>query len=95
MQFVTTAVVIPGTFALFGRLGKIRDHLAELNGSVRELNQWRIDHTDTAEHDAKHHVLTREQCQALHAERLSSVHRQLDALYQRLGDRSQGERATD
>jgi hypothetical protein len=95
LQFITAGVVIPGTFALFARLGKIRDHLADLNGSVAELKQWRADHLSADEQNTENHKITREQCQALHAERLSSIYKQIDVLYQRMGDRRQGQRSTD
>lgn len=95
MQFATSAVVIPGTVALVKTLWQIKEHLGRLNGSVAELRQWKADHVDAEKQDEENHRLTREQCQALHAERLSSVHRQLDVLFQRIGDRRQGDRSTD
>jgi hypothetical protein len=95
LQFATSAVVIPGTVALVKTLWGIKEHLGRLNGSVGELKQWKADHLEADALDAENHKLTREQCQALHAERLSSVYKQIDVLYQRMGDRRQGERSTD
>jgi hypothetical protein len=95
LQFATSAIVIPGTVALVKTLWGIKEHLGRLNGSVGELRQWKIDHMESDTQDAENHKLTREQCQALHAERLASVYKQIDVLYQRMGDRRQGERSTD
>jgi hypothetical protein len=95
LQFATSAIVIPGTIALVKTLWQIKEHLGRLNGSVGELKQWKLDHLEADALDAENHKLTREQCQALHAERLSSVYKQIDVLYQRIGDRRQGERSTD
>lgn len=95
LQFTTSAVVIPGTIALVRVLWAVKEKLGQINGSILELNQWKEDHMEAAESDQKNHILTREQCQELHAERLASVYRQIDALYQRYGDRRQGDRSTD
>jgi hypothetical protein len=95
VQFITSAVVIPGVFALIHRLGKIREHLAHINGNVKEINQWRADHEAQSERDAKNHALTREQCQALHQERLNSVNSRISELWGRIGDRRGDNRSTD
>lgn len=94
-QLVTVAIVVPGTFALIRALWSIQTHLAALNGRMGRLETWKEDHEHAMKLDGENHALTREQCQALHAERLSSVYKQIDVLYQRLGDRRQGERSTD
>ena len=81
LQFISSAIVIPGVFALVHRLGNIRDHLAHINGSVREINQWRADHEAQGERDSENHKLTRAQCQALHQERLDAVSQRIDQLW--------------
>ena len=95
LQFITSAVVIPGVFALVHRLGKIREHLAHINGNVKEINQWRADHEAQAERDSHNHLLTRQQCQELHQERLNTVNARISELWGRIGDRRMDNRSTD
>ena len=95
VQFATSAVVVTGTVGLLRVLWGIEKHLGRLNGSVGELRQWKEDHLEADRADEANHRMTREQCQALHAERLASVHRQMDVLFRRGGDRRQGDQVTD
>lgn len=88
-QFVTAIVVIPGTFALFRVLWAIKEHLARLNGSVRELRQWKEDHLEAERLDQLNHSMTRQQCQQLHAERLANVSKQMELIFQRIGRQHQ------
>lgn len=97
LQMVFSAILVPAAFMLVYRLGAIRDHLAKINGNVAEINQWRADHDKRVEADDANHVLTRQQCQELHAERLRSVNERISELWVRFGDRrrSKGEDRTD
>lgn len=66
---------------------EVNTSLKLINGNVRELNQWRIDHDRRVEDDDRNHVLTRQQCQELHAERLRSVNERISEIWTRIGDR--------
>jgi hypothetical protein len=95
LNTVMNGIVLASVVSGIHRLGKIRDHLAALNNRIGKVETWKDDHLTAEKQDAENHVATREQCQALHAERLRSVHAQVDVLFRRIGDRWQGDRPAD
>jgi hypothetical protein len=90
LNTVLNGIVLAAAMGGIHRLGVIRDHLAALNNRIGKVETWKDDHLTAEKQDAANHVATREQCQALHAERLRSVHAQVDVLFRRIGDRRQG-----
>ena len=87
VQFLTSAVIIPGGIMLIRRLSAIRDHLARINGSVADLTRWRIDHESLAEREHMHHEETRRQCRENLAIRLEHHDKSIEDLWGRVGDR--------
>ena len=87
VQFLTSAVLVPGSIMLIRRLGDIRDHLARINGSVAELKQWREDHEALAERENAHHEETRKQCRENTAVQIRHVEESLEQCWGRIGDR--------
>ena len=87
VQFLTSAVLVPGGIMLIRRLSEIRDHLARINGSVAELKQWREDHETLAEREHAHHEETRRQCRENLGVRIKHAEESLEQCWGRVGDR--------
>lgn len=73
LNSLTNGIILVAVGMGVRRLSAIRDHLARLNGSVGELNQWKDDHKAIHETDSLNHQRTREQCRALQGERIAHV----------------------
>jgi ABC-type nickel/cobalt efflux system permease component RcnA len=95
VQLGVSLILVPSAFMLVRRLGSIRDHLAMINGNVKEINQWRVDHDKRVEDEDHHHEKMHENCAALHQERLQNILQQLAQLWGRVGDRRGFQGPTD
>ncbi len=78
---------------------EILSHLAILNGRMGRAEVWQEEHSKAEERNEHNHDTTREQCQALHAERLAhlqeSLGQRIEELWERIGDRRRQRRPTD
>ena len=80
LQLLFVGLIIPGVFALIKLLWGIRAHLANINGHVATLNQWRVDHEIAMAKDALAVEASHRATQQGNRDRFDELSRRLDLL---------------